>query len=84
MFDSDKPFSFCVSPYLPSDFKPHRHEMRDTGHIYLFLDYRMAGVGSNSCGPRLDERYLITEREFTFRFRIRSAKDLFAAHWSKR
>ncbi len=82
--DSDKPFSFCISPYLPADYRPHRHEMKRTGHTYLYLDYRMAGVGSNSCGPALDEKYLITEREFSFRLRLRSAKDLFEAHGSKR
>ncbi len=83
MIDSETPFSFCISPYLPADYRAHRHEMKDTGHLYLFLDYRMAGVGSNSCGPRIDEKYLITEREFTFRFRLRSANGLFEAHRSK-
>lgn len=82
LFDSDAPFSFCLTRYLPSDYRPHAHEMGETGHWYLYLDYKMAGVGSNSCGPRIADAYLLTEREFTFRFRIRSAEEAFRAHRS--
>ncbi len=79
---ADGTFSFCVSPYLPEDHRPHAHEMPKTGHTYLYLDYKMSGVGSNSCGPRIDEKYLLTERAFRFRVRLRSARDLFRAHRS--
>ena len=56
--------------------------MAPSRHTYLYIDYRMAGVGSNSCGPRIKRKYLLTARTFTFTFRLRSAKDLFGAHRS--
>lgn len=74
LFESDKPFSFCLSPYLPEDHRSHAFEMKDTGRMYLYIDYKMAGVGSNSCGPRIAEKYLLTERELTFSFRIRAVE----------
>ncbi len=82
LIDSAEDLSFCISPYLPEDFKPHAHEMAPSRHTYLYIDYRMAGVGSNSCGPRIKRKYLLTARTFTFTFRLRSAKDLFGAHRS--
>ena len=35
-------------------------------YTVLCLDYRMNGIGSNSCGPRLLEKYRLDEAEFTF------------------
>jgi len=90
MFDSEKPFSFNVSPYAAGDYKPHSYQMQKSGKFFVNIDYRMAGLGSNSCGPRISDKYLITEREFTFSFNIRkysledikSADDLFKLHRS--
>lgn len=82
--DSDSDFSFCLSPYLPADYRPHRHEMKEGDTVYLYIDYKMSGVGSNSCGPRIDEKYLLTEKEFEFTFRIRSCKDEWEAYRSKK
>jgi len=31
----------------------------------------MSGVGSNSCGPELLEKYRLSKKSFTFRFRIK-------------
>ncbi|MGN1234657.1 MAG: glycoside hydrolase family 2 TIM barrel-domain containing protein, partial [Christensenellaceae bacterium] len=70
--DSEEDFSFAVSNYRLSEYRPHLHEMRPSERIYLHIDYMMSGVGSNSCGPRIQEKYLLTEREFVFRFRIRA------------
>lgn len=88
MFDSKKPFSFNVSPYARKDFRPHAYEMEKSGKIFVDIDYRMAGLGSNSCGPRIADKYLITEREFTFSFNIKkyssdeveNSEDLFKLH----
>ena len=82
LIDSKEGFSFCVSPYLPADYKPHAHEMGPAEHTYLYIDYKMAGLGSNSCGPRIQDKYLPTERNFSFTFRLRSAEDAFGAHRS--
>lgn len=34
------------------------------------LDYKMSGVGSNSCGPLLLEDYQLCEGEFSFKFAL--------------
>ena len=34
------------------------------------LDYRHAGIGSNSCGPALSPEYRLSETEFSFSFRL--------------
>ena len=63
-------FSFCVSPYALGDFKPHAHEMRPSDDVYLYVDYRMCGLGSHSCGPELQEKYQIRENKIDFAFDI--------------
>lgn len=85
MFDSDKNFSFQVTEYRPQDYRPHAYEMAKGDKIYVNVDYRMSGLGSNSCGPRIDEKYLITERRFSFTFNVKKYKeglDLFKIHRS--
>ena len=67
---SEKDFSFCVSPYALGDFKPHAHEMRPSDDVYLYVDYRMCGLGSHSCGPELQEKYQIRENTIDFAFDI--------------
>ena len=69
-FCSEKDFSFCASPYTAEDFRPHSFEMRESGDVNLYLDYRMSGLGSHSCGPELDKKYRITERDIVFSFEI--------------
>ena len=34
----------------------------------MCLDYKMSGVGSNSCGPVLLEKYQLKEEKFSFTF----------------
>ena len=60
--------------------------MKDTGRLYLNIDYKMSGVGSNSCGPKLADEYLLLEREFSFTMRIKAiSKDdnIFDIHRSQ-
>lgn len=56
---SDKMFSFNASRYTVSELtdKKHNFELEKSGHVILHLDYGMSGVGSNSCGPELLEKY---------------------------
>ncbi|MCQ2425516.1 MAG: DUF4981 domain-containing protein [Lachnospiraceae bacterium] len=48
----------------------HRDELPFDPLTYVSFDYRMSGIGSNSCGPQLDERFRLKEKEFTFSFRL--------------
>ena len=52
-------FSFCASPYSACTLEKTKHddELPASDAVYLYADYYMSGIGSNSCGPRLNERY---------------------------
>ena len=74
-FRSETDFSFCASPYTAEDFHPHQFEMRESDDVNLYLDYRMSGLGSHSCGPELDQKYRITEQDIVFSFEISFDKE---------
>lgn len=65
-------FSFQVSEYTAEALAAadHNYELEPSGYSVLSLDYKMSGVGSNSCGPELDERYQLKEKEFQFDFKL--------------
>lgn len=44
--------------YNFKDNKAHRHEMKKSG-LYVNIDYRMSGLGSHSCGPKIADKYSI-------------------------
>ena len=66
------PFSFNASVYTEEELtkKTHNYELEESGHTVLCIDYRQNGIGSNSCGPELLEKYRLDETEFTFAFRL--------------
>lgn len=56
---SEKPFSFSVLPYsakMLADAK-HDFELKADDNVYVSIDIAMSGVGTNSCGPELAEKY---------------------------
>ncbi len=68
---SETPFSMNVSPYTQEELaeKKHNYELTKCGQTVVCLDYKMSGVGSNSCGPELLPQYRL-EEEFAFRFTL--------------
>lgn len=62
------PFSFNASPYTQEELtqKAHNYELEPCGDTVLCLDYRQNGIGSNSCGPEVLEKYRLDEESFTF------------------
>ena len=44
--------------------KKHNYELEKAGCAVVCIDYKMSGVGSNSCGPELLEQYRFDEEEF--------------------
>ena len=58
---SEKGISFNVSEYTQEELaaKAHRFELEKCGYTVICADFFMAGVGSNSCGPMLMEKYRI-------------------------
>ena len=53
----------------------HDYELVPNRETYLTVDYKQSGVGSNSCGPKLMEKYQLNEKSFDFRI---SVKPVFA------
>ena len=68
----ETPFSFNVSPYTQEELREKRHnyELSPCGSTVFCLDYKMSGVGSNSCGPELLPQYRLEEAEFDFSFSL--------------
>ncbi len=66
-------FSMNFSEYRAEDLvtAAHDYELIPFVSNILCIDYRMAGIGSNSCGPTLLNRYVFDEKEFSFTFTIR-------------
>ncbi len=58
---SSKSFSFSALPYPTAQLSNAKHcfELKKDGKIYFNLDVHMSGVGSQSCGPALDNKYRV-------------------------
>ncbi len=65
-------FSFSASPYTQEQLTAARHnyELTPCGSTVFCLDYAQAGIGSNSCGPRLLPTYRLDAERFCFRLRL--------------
>jgi len=65
-------FSFNAAHYTPEDLTiaNHPHELVKRKETIVNIDYKMSGVGSNSCGPELLEKYRFDEKEFVFKLII--------------
>ena len=66
------PFSMNASPYTAEELTAaaHNYELPDSDKSVLCIDYRQNGIGSNSCGPELDEKYRFDEDEWDFGFTV--------------
>ncbi len=65
---SPRPFSFNASVFTQEELeqKAHDYELNPSGSTVLCLDYKQHGIGSNSCGPRVMDKYRFDEEEFLF------------------
>ncbi len=48
----------------------HNWELVPSDTTYLLVNYKVSGLGSNSCGHRAKAPYAFTEKEFNFRFTL--------------
>ncbi len=71
-FVSDSGFEFSVSEYETGELekKAHNFELEKSEYANVRIDYKNSGIGSNSCGPELIEKYRTNDAEFTFKFSI--------------
>ncbi len=63
----DDTFSFSAQHYSNMDltFAGHDHELVERKETYLYADFKVNGIGSNSCGPEPFEQYKFTEKSFS-------------------
>ena len=61
---------FSASHFSPEqlDKKRHHWELEREPETTVIIDYRQSGIGSNSCGPNLLDKYRFQEDEFTCTF----------------
>ena len=69
---AEKSFSFNVSVYTQEELtaKKHNFELQPSDNTILCLDYAQSGIGSNSCGPELLEKYRLDSKEFEFGIKL--------------
>jgi len=71
-FATNGEFEFNVSEYTADELTcaMHTDELHKNGKTNIRIDYKVSGIGSNSCGPGLLEKYRLDEKEFSFEFYI--------------
>ncbi len=71
-FESAQGFEFNVSEYSTGELssKAHSYELVKNGKTNVRIDYKVSGIGSNSCGPEIMERYRMNDKKVSFKFTI--------------
>ena len=69
---SKNTFSFNASVYTQEELEraPHNYELEESDSIVFCMDYAMNGIGSNSCGPVVLDKYRFDEEAFQFQFEL--------------
>ena len=72
IFSGEGPMEFSISRYSIHEMqrKYHENELKDSGKLYLHLNYKQRGVGTSSCGPDTLPEYKLTSGVFFFCYRI--------------
>lgn len=72
-FTADEEFSFNASEYAQEELaaRSHNFELEKCGSSVICIDGKMAGVGSNACGPQLAEKYRIPLPDVSAHFNIK-------------
>ena len=70
-FEADD-MEICVSRYSTAALTKAEHtdELVSDGKTHLRIDYKVSGIGSNSCGPELEKPYRLHEKQIFFRFSV--------------
>lgn len=63
-------FCFTASHFSTKQLETaqHTNELEMEEETYLKIDAAVAGVGSASCGPALDQKYQLNDKEYQFEF----------------
>ena len=69
---SNDSFSFNVSVYTQEELEraSHNYELEESDSTVFCMDYAMNGIGSNSCGPDVLDKYRFAEEAIRFQFEL--------------
>ena len=72
-FEAAEGMEFNVSHYTAEMLMKagHQDELTKSDSTNIRIDYKNSGIGSNSCGPALLEKYRLLEKEIHFEFFIK-------------
>ena len=72
-FEAESVMDINVSQYTAHMLykAQHQNELVSNGATNIRIDYKNSGIGSWSCGPELNEKYRLSEKEIHFAFRIK-------------
>ena len=72
IFWTEDEMEFQASHYTKEELtvKGHAHELAKSD-TNVRIDYKVSGIGSNSCGPELLEQYRLKEKEIHFAFSLK-------------
>ena len=75
-FACDNSFTFRASHVSTKQLTDARHdyELENSENTFVYIDYKQSGIGSNSCGPQLMEKWRLSEKEFTFTFTVKPTR----------
>lgn len=73
VFETEKGFECNVSQYSAAELggKSYCYDLEKSENTNLRIDYKVSGIGSNSCGPALAEKYQMCDKMVDFSFVIR-------------
>lgn len=76
-FSSKVPFECNASHYTSEELTRAQHsfELEPSGTTIVRIDYKVSGIGSNSCGPELIEKYRLKEKDFQYSFKVKPVKN---------
>ncbi len=65
-------FDFNVSSYSTKAITEanHTNELIKDGKTHIRIDYKVSGIGSTSCGPELEKKFRLDEKDVVFNFSI--------------
>ncbi len=71
-FESQQGFSFQATDYTALELteKAHSFELEKDTFTNVRIDYKVSGIGSESCGPELREQYRVNDAHVRFVFSI--------------
>ena len=76
-FLADSEFEVNVSRYSTAALTKAEHtdELVADGCVHVRVDYKVSGIGSNSCGPQLEKQYRLDEKEICFVFSVQPHRE---------